>query len=220
MIIRKINGIVEKVIAPKYKKVYQFFYFKSLRKRLVNTDFSLISPNCYAGIIYHRLGLRFTSPTINLLFPIKKQYLKFVSNLEYYLKLDLQFIKDEKYRCPVAMLDDVKIVFNHYKTETESSELWNKRKQRINYRNLFIIFDDCADAEYKDLLAFENLDCKGKVILSPRKYNGLNHIIQISKYKEMTKMPAYLLDESMWTGKNVADSDFDFVSWLNGTLKY
>lgn len=28
-------------------------------------------------------------------------------------------------------------------------------------------------------------------------------------------MQVYLLDKNSWTGKNVADNDFDFVKWLN-----
>ena len=41
-------------------------WIKKLRARLVNRDFTLISNNCCAGIIYSDLGLQFTSPTINL----------------------------------------------------------------------------------------------------------------------------------------------------------
>ena len=63
-----------------------------LRFKLHNKDFSLITPNCIGGIIYHRLGVEFKSPTINLLFPDKKQYLRFVLNLPQYLSKDLKFI--------------------------------------------------------------------------------------------------------------------------------
>ncbi len=119
------NIIQDKLLWPMkkfHRKQYEKFYFKSLRKRLKTTEFSLFSPNCYAGIIYHRLGMQFQSPTINTLFPIKKQYLKFLSNLEYYLSQELHFIQDPAFTAPVAMLDDVKIVFVHYSTAQESEE--------------------------------------------------------------------------------------------------
>ena len=93
-----------------FRNRYEKYYFNSCRKKNKNTDFSLFSPNCFAGIIYHRLGLEFKSPTINMLFPIKKQYLKFVSNLKYYMELPLVFIEDKHYNCPVGMVGDVKIV--------------------------------------------------------------------------------------------------------------
>lgn len=36
------------------------------RKRLKNTNVTLITSNCAGGIIYHWLGLKFNSPFINL----------------------------------------------------------------------------------------------------------------------------------------------------------
>lgn len=199
-----------------FNKNYKAYYNKKQRARLKNKDFSIFSPNCYAGIIYHRLGQEFLSPTINMLFPIKKQYLKFVSNIEEYLKYDLIFIKDEKYPMyPVGMLGDVKIVFNHYKTEEEALSCWNRRKTRVNYDNLYLIFDDIADAEYEDLIAFNKIKCKGKVILSAKAYPELENIVTIKKYAKTQEMRAYLMEPSEWTGLNPADKCFDYVSWLN-----
>lgn len=200
--------------ANKFRTYYEKFYFNNLRKKLKNNNFSLFSPNCYAAIIYHRLGLKFNSPTINMLFPIKKQYLKFVSNIEYYLSKDLEFISDPDYNCPVAILDDVKLVFNHYKSVEEANHKWNQRKLRVNYNNIFIIFDDISDAEYSDLLEFNKIECKGKVILTSKNYD-LPNTIQISKYKKSGIMKPYLMDKNIWTGKTPADYDFDFVKWLN-----
>ena len=216
------NFILERflyTVANKYRCLYEKFYFRKLRSTLKNHDFSLFSPNCYAGIIYHRLGLEFTSPTINLLFPIKKQYLRFVSNLEYYLQKELVFIDDPQYPHPVAMLEDVKLVFNHYDSVEQAAEAWNRRRKKVNYSNIFIIFDDIADAQYQDLVEFNQIKCAGKVILTAKKYDDIPNTIQISKYKHSGNMKAYLLDKSIWTGKNAADKDFDFIRWLNsGTV--
>ena len=159
------NWLVDRIVYPcasRFRRLYEKFYFKRLRSRLKNKDFSLFSPNCYAGIIYHRLGMEFTSPTINMLFPVKKQYLKFVSNIAYYLQKDLVFVKDSDYNCPVAMLEDIKLVFNHYSSAQQANEAWEKRKRRVNYDNIFLIFDDISDVEYEDLRKFNQIDCKGK----------------------------------------------------------
>ena len=104
------------LISNVFLRNYQKVYYHRLRKRLKNRDFSLFSPNCYAGLIYHRLGLQFKSPTINMLFPSKKEYLKFVSDLKRYLSLDLVESEDERFPYPVGMLGDVELVFNHYKS--------------------------------------------------------------------------------------------------------
>lgn len=202
-------------IANNIRSVYEKFYYGKLRKNLKNQDFSLFSPNCYAGLIYHRLGIQFLSPTINMCFPVKKQYLKFVSNIKYYLEKDLVFINDSEYNFPVAMLEDIKIVFNHYNSNEEAEQAWTKRKARVNYDNIFIIFDDIADAEYEDLVKFSKINCRGKVVLTAKKYNDIPCAIQISKYATDGIMHPYLLDKSIWTGKNVADHDFNFVKWLN-----
>ena len=113
------------------------------------------------------------------------------------------------------MLDDVKIVFNHYGSREEAASAWNRRKVRVNYSNIFLIFDDISDAEYQDLLDFNKIDCAGKVILTAKEYKDLPNCIQLSRYKKDCIMKPYLLDKNIWTGKNAADRDFDFVSWLN-----
>lgn len=202
-------------IACRYRAIYEYFYFHKLRSRLKNQDFSLFSPNCYAGIIYHRLGMEFSSPTINLLFPVKKQYLKFVSNIQYYLQQEPVFIEDPEFDHPVAMLEDIKLVFNHYDSVEQAASSWNRRKQRVNYENLFIIFDDISDVEYSDLSAFNQIVCRGKVILTAKEYANIPNTVRLSKYKDSGVMQAYLLDKSIWTGKNAADRDFDFIKWLN-----
>lgn len=56
--------------------------------KLENKKPSIIASNCNGGVIYHDLGLKFYSPTINL-FLYPKDYLKFISNLKYYLSLEL-----------------------------------------------------------------------------------------------------------------------------------
>lgn len=150
-----------------------------------------------------------------MLFPSKKQYLSFVSNLKYYLSLDLIEIKDDKYPYPAAMLDDVEIVFNHYKSFDEAKLAWDKRKTRVNYDNVFLIFDDYVDAEYEDLVKFNQIECRGKVILTAKDYKNLDNVIQIRKYRKKEVMKPYLLEKNRWTGKCPADKDFDFVEWLN-----
>lgn len=70
--------------------------YRSLRRlRLRNRDFSLISNNCIAGIIYHDLGLPFRTPTINLFFE-NDDFFRFADNLEYYLTAgSRRYIKQE-----------------------------------------------------------------------------------------------------------------------------
>lgn len=203
------------------EKYEEKIFFPESRKRLTNDNFSIISPNCYAGLMYHRLGKQFLSPTINLHFPIRKKYLKFCQNLEHYLSVPLTFIDDKTYgNHPVGMLEDVMLVFNHYKSAQEAEEAWYKRRTRVNYDNLFMIFDDIKDAEYEDLLEFNKIPCKGKVIFTAKQYDDLPNAVQVTKYRKKGTLGMYLTEKNVFTGKNPADKVFDFVEWLNGNPNY
>jgi len=222
MFFKKVIGFInDRILFPMQKfskKQYEKIYFKKLRKKLKTTEFSLFSPNCYAGLIYHRLGVQFQSPTINLSFPLKKHYLKFLSNLEYYLSKELTFIEDPQYTVPVAMLEDLKIIFVHYHSQKEAEDAWNKRKARVNYDKLLFVFDDISDAEYSDIIDFCNLKCAGKVVFTANKYDDIPCAVQFKKYAKGGRLKPYLLDCNRWTGKNAADKYFDFVEWINSCV--
>ena len=96
-------------------------------------DFTIISNNCWAGKVYQYYKLPYFSPTVGLYF-YADDYIRFIKNLKYYISLDLQFISvDESKYCkdlygrkqnhvPLAKLDDIEIVFLHYKTNEEAEE--------------------------------------------------------------------------------------------------
>ena len=111
-----------------------------MRKKLRNDNFSIICSNCIGGVIYHRLGKQFLSPTINL-WMNQKDFLKMALDLKSYMSKELAFIKGE-YDYPIALLGDVKVYFNHAKTEEEARHSWEQRKTRINYDNLYVIMYD------------------------------------------------------------------------------
>ena len=53
-----------------------------LRKKFKNTEVTVYSANCLAGVMLHDLGVEFRTPTVNMLFNFK-DYIKFLSNLDY-----------------------------------------------------------------------------------------------------------------------------------------
>lgn len=195
-------------------EIYTYVWFKILRIRLKNKNFTLITPNCIGGVIYHRLGLQFLSPTINLFFPNKKQYLEFVSDLKKYLSESLQFIEtDVDY--PVAILGGIEIRFNHYKTKEEAYNAWERRKKRVKYDNLFIIMDDVKDIDYEDIKKFGSISCTGKVLFTAKNYPEFDYVLPLSKYKGKDRVGIYMTEKEQFTSKYPFDYDFDFVKWLN-----
>lgn len=154
---------------------------------------TIISNNCWGGRVYQRYGLPYTSPTVGLLL-FADEYIKFVSNLKYYLSLELTFIpktqskyyeyykeKDKYY--PIGLLGDIEIVFLHYKSEKEAYEKWNRRKKRINWDNLIVKFNDQNLATEEHIKAFDRLPYKNKLCFVAHKVEGTTCTIHFQEFE-------------------------------------
>ena len=53
------------------------------RRKLQYIDFSIISNNCWAGFVYSKFGLEYTTPTIGMGI-VDDDYIKFLENMDYY----------------------------------------------------------------------------------------------------------------------------------------
>lgn len=182
-----LKWIKEKTIDPVLKWYRRCFVLK-------NKSFSIISNNCWGGRVYQRYGLRYTSPTVGLFF-FADEYIKFCSNLKYYLSLELTFIpktesryyeyyseKDKYY--PIGVLDDIEIVFLHYKSEEEAQEKWNRRKARINWDNLIVKFNDQNGATEEHIRAFDKLPYKNKLCFVAHPVEGTECTIQFTEFEQ------------------------------------
>ena len=173
---RKIRKLKEWIAERPYY-ILRYFDRKLIRRR----DFTIISNNCWAGRCYQYLDMPYLSPTVGLYF-FAEDYLKFVSDLRYYLSLELEFISWEqsKYRealrkrkhteVPIAMIGDVEIVFLHYKTEAEAKEKWERRKKRVNYDDVILKFSKMNLCTEEHLKKFDSLPYENKFILNNRKH--------------------------------------------------
>lgn len=157
-------------------------YFK--RKKLVNENFTLLTMNCFAGIVYHNLNIPFLSPTINIRFENIRHFYKFCSNLKYYISTELVEIpSNEPY--PMAKLDDLIIHLVHYKTFIDAKKKWDERKIRINYDNLYIIANDYVTETERlskeEILAFGTIPCKNLVVQVQEKYIDIPYAYYMGK---------------------------------------
>lgn len=191
------------------------------RKRLKNNDFSIICNSCIGGVIYHKLGKQFLSPTINL-WMTDHDFLKFIHKLDDYLASELHFVQGiESY--PTAYCKDVLIHFNHYHSEEDARQKWNERKNRVNRDNLFIIMSDRpsggeeTEITYDDILSLKKINCAGKVVFSTKTYPDIDYIVHLPKDKEGDYVNLYMFDKTrllkLWRWELL----FDYVGWLNGT---
>lgn len=194
------------------REIIEKNYERKLRKKIKNKDFSIICSNCIGGIIYHRLGLKFLSPTINL-WMYQYDYLKFVLDLKKYISLELEFIESD-YNHPVARLGDITIYFNHYKTNEEAQKCWDTRKKRINYDNLFLIMYDKDGLTEEYLEKLKTIKCRGKIVISNKKYRSMDYVIRIPANMDNIET-RYRLDINKWTGKRKFEEKFNYVKWIN-----
>ena len=66
------------------------------RKKLKIKNPTIISNNCWAGIVSQYLGIKYYTPTIGLYF-FSEEYIKFLERFDYYIKQKLENGKHSKY---------------------------------------------------------------------------------------------------------------------------
>lgn len=165
------------------------------------------------GVILHELGERFNSPTVNLFFKAE-DYLKFLENLDYYLKQALVEVESEK-NYPVAKLDDITIYFMHYSSFDEAKTTWKKRVARINKNNLYVIFVQQSGCTERVLEEFDKLPYKHKLALTSEPMSEIKCSYCIpgtaQSNGEVMDLCKY---EGKFTGKRWID-EYDYVGFLN-----
>lgn len=178
---RKLNKFWCWIKAIPYE-IRRFFTKLFLR----NKDFTIISNNCWAGRTYQYLDMPYLSPTVGLYF-FAPDYIKFVSDLRRYLEMPLEFIEPSESKYyevlkernqidkPIGLLDDVEIVFLHYKSQAEAKEKWERRNKRVNFDNIFIKMSRMDLCTEKEIQIFDSLPFKNKFFLNnrlPSKYKS------------------------------------------------
>lgn len=187
---------------------------KANRRRLKNTDVSVIASNCNGGCLCHDLGLKFNSPFINLwLYP--KDFLKFLNDPMKYIHADLEFVHEEGIKYPVGKILDIKLYFMHYKSETEAAEKWYDRRERINWDKLFVMFTDRDGCSYEMIKEFDELPYKNKVIFTHVPMPDIKSAVYIKDFRKCNEVGICSdYKYSGWYGLKYYDR-FDYVKWIN-----
>lgn len=123
------------------RKWLAIFVRRQRKKLLPGESFTLLSQNCVGGVVYHDLGLRFDSPTIDL-YLTGADFLRFVENFGYYASLEPVMRWGACY--PIGCLGDIQVHFMHYDTCTQAREAWQRRKERLHPQRLAVL---CTDSE-------------------------------------------------------------------------
>ena len=169
---------------------------KRRRKKLKSENFTIISNNCWGGLICESYGVQKTSPTIGCYF-VAEEYIKFLSNLRYYTQeCEIKFVSPAEakhkdyYRndktfgsYPIALIGDVEIAMLHYHSEEEAKEKWERRCKRINFNKLLVKMNDQNECNEEHLHKFCELDFKNKLFFTVHKSWKKADYVKIFKKK-------------------------------------
>lgn len=182
----------ENTIKKKIKDCY-FKYTGILKqKKIKNKKFTIISNNCWGGIIYRNYHIPYQSPTCGLFF-MAPEYIKFIYNIKEYVNNDIVEIKIEQsnykeylsrinYNGIIGKIKDVEICFLHYNDINEINKKWKRRAERINWDRIIYKFNNqnlCTD---KELEEFEKFKAKNKICFTAKMYKNI-HCIQLEQFK-------------------------------------
>lgn len=183
----------------KINKYLRLKYANKRQNELNNKDFTIISNNCWGGMIYESYNLEKQSPTVGLFF-MAKDYIDFISNLRENLDSEISFInpKDSKYynelkgnkkfgTYPIGKIGDIEIMFLHYKSQKEAYEKWTRRKKRVNFEKLIIKFNDQNGCTQNDIDRFMNLEYKNKLFFTTKKWKNINKKYTIKVFQLFNK---------------------------------
>lgn len=205
---------INKIILKVNTRIWTYY----LKSKIRNKDFTLITNNCIGGVIYHNLGMKFLSPTINL--SIRgEDYLAFVKNLKEYTSCPLIEVTEYNSNYPVGKLiptnhnlNPIIVYFQHYKTFSEAKEKWNIRCKRMNFNNIYFIWEFYDNLYNIDLIKqFSRLGNNYKALLH-KDIEGVENSFVFKKYNN--DYFGKILSPNGLSGKRYLD-EFDYISFLN-----
>ncbi len=211
------NGALRKQILTYRMLDIPFLDFREYIK-LKESRISIISNNCWGGMIYHTLGMECCSPFKNL-FVEDRDYIKLLQNFKYYLQCELKFKHymidiHSKERYPVMVLDDILIHCNHESIPEQAVQNWNRRRVKINYENLFIeMYTESKESIHQFL---ELNQYPKKVCFTPFS-NVREDVIQLSLYPGQEEF-YQVVNSSAGIGNN--SLNYRIIDLLNGKIIY
>lgn len=106
----------------------------------------------------------------------------------------------------------------HYSNFDELKNSWDRRKERINWENIFIIMVERDGCTSQDILEFDSLPYENKVIFVSKPMPEINSACYLEGTEEyvdnVRQVSSLTRYKSRLTSFRYID-DFDYVSFLN-----
>ncbi len=197
------------------KEIWRFPYRFVQSKKLRNHSFSIISANCIGGVLYHDLREQFRSPTINLIIP---EFIKFVEKLDYYLDTEPIIGPNTDKGEPTIIIDEIVVVGVHYRTGEHLLLDWNRRRQRVNRQNIYVMANDHFVKTEEDFELYDRLPYKKVCFVSNERCNSQGKAYEwqvvCPEFKNMKTVGDVLRYRGVF-GQRIFEKRFDCVRWLN-----
>ena len=188
-----------------------------MRRRVTNRDFTIISNDCWGGMAYEELAMRYETPFVGL-FLVIEDYMRLLRRPQFYCEGKMEFATQSRREeinswrevirkpYPIGVLnEDVEVHFLHYASRDEAETKWRRRVQRVHWENLLVKIcwhDDERMAEW--LREFDQMPFARKISLVPDESPGLRHAVVLRDYT--TDGSA-----QYWSSHR----NFDVAEWLN-----
>ncbi len=183
----------EKIIDGKVFDIPLFDF--ALYTKMIENPITILSDDCWGGVISRYLGLPQNSPFVNLHLS-KSDYLKFLKNPNYYLNSELKCAQEgDIYICqiPHGTLGDgeckITLGFNHHVSFKDAANDWNRRVSRVNWNNIFVKMS-VDNANLNIIKTFEELPYDKKVCFAPKKLDDYKSTVYLPRYIQRCKLDA------------------------------
>lgn len=190
---------------------------KVMRRRVVNRDFTIISNDCWGGMAYEELAMRYDTPFVGL-FVVIEDYMRLLRRPQFYCEAKMEFATQSRRQeinswreairkpYPIGVLNgDVEVHFVHYASRDEAETKWMRRARRIHWENLLVKVCWHDDDRMEDWLReFDGMAYAKKISLVPNESPDLRHAVRLRDYT--TDGSA-----QYWSSHR----HFDVAAWLN-----
>lgn len=169
---------------------------------LRQTDFSIISNNCWGTFVYKKFNLLYQSPFVNL-FIFSDDYLRLLNNFSPEILQQITFIPHEESRhieilkerghfkldYPIGVIGEgIELHFLHYKNAEDAKQKWEERLKRINYDKLLFKFSDSEGASDEIIRQFDALPFQHKICFTAKPFPEYRSVVYLPHFNGLEKV--------------------------------
>lgn len=200
-----------------------YHYFRA--RKIKDKDITLIANNCFGAQVLHDMNMKFNSPCVNLAFDLK-DYVEFLSDLRFYLTLDIEEVKDDKVTYPKGRFvgTDTIVKFMHYDSFEEAVNKWYQRRGRIIWDKIFVLMEikdlpllNLDNPESVYMKRFLELPYRKAIVTAPSQKQREQYpegiINEVPYFKDFSWGKALIWASNFSLKRNT--DFFDYVSFFN-----